>query len=81
MVPVWVVTTIFLRIWLVGLMLVLLLSLSDFVFRKPHHLGMLGKRIVTGLIWPLAIVTPAGWHALITSFMSPQQCNNTKLLR
>jgi hypothetical protein len=62
------VTTVFLRIWLIGLMLVALLSLSDFVFRKPHRLGVLAKRVMTALVWPLALVTPAGRHALFTSF-------------
>jgi hypothetical protein len=63
------VTTIFLRIWLIGLMLVFLLSVSDFVFRKPHSLGMLGKRIATGLVWPLALASAAGRHALFASFL------------
>jgi hypothetical protein len=72
MVPVWVVTTIFLRIWLIGLMAVIVLSVSDFVFRRPHHLGMLVKRVATGLVWPLALVTPAGRHALVTSFRTPR---------
>jgi hypothetical protein len=70
MMPVWMVTTIFLRIWLIGLMLVILLSLSDFVFRKPHRLGLLGKRLATGLVWPLAAVTPAGRQALFASARS-----------
>jgi hypothetical protein len=70
MVPAWVVTTIFLRIWLVGLMLFLLLSFSDFVFRRPHSLATLGRRIATGLVWPLALASAAGRHALFASFLS-----------
>ena len=70
MMPVWMVTTIFLRIWLIGLMLMFVLSLSDFVFRKPHRLGLLAKRIVTGLVWPLAVITPAGRQALFASVRS-----------
>ena len=70
MMPVWMVTTIFLRVWLIGLMLVGILSLSDFVFRKPHRLGLLAKRIATGLVWPLALVTSAGRQALFASARS-----------
>lgn len=71
MMPVWMVTTIFLRIWLFGLMAVIVLSLSDFVFRRPHRLGLLTTRLGIGLLWPLALVTPAGRQALIATIRRP----------
>lgn len=79
--PVWMVTTIFLRIWLIGLMLLVLLSVSDFVFRKPHRFGLLARRIVTSLVWPLAVVTPAGRQALFTTVRSTPPGPPARVLR
>lgn len=37
----WELTTIVLRLWLFGLIVVSIVSLSDFIFRRPHGLGLL----------------------------------------
>jgi hypothetical protein len=67
--PVWVLTTIGLRIWLAGVLLVSLLALSDFIFRKPHTLSVLVRRLAMALVWPLAIISAAGRRALFGAFI------------
>jgi hypothetical protein len=67
------VTTICLRIWFIGLLLVAFLSLSDFVFRRPHRISVLARRLITGFVWPLALVSSAGRHALFASFGGTEQ--------
>lgn len=69
MVPAWVVTTFFLRVWVLGLILLGLLAMSDFVFRSPHSPVLLGRRLITGLIWPLALFSAAGRQALFAGFL------------
>jgi len=64
----WELTTIILRLWLFGLIVVTIVSLSDFIFRRPHGFDLLGKRLVTGLVWPLALVSSAGRRALFGKF-------------
>ena len=64
----WELTTIVLRLWLFGLIVVSLVSLSDFIFRRPHGLGLLAKRLAMGLIWPLALVSTAGRRVLFGKF-------------
>ncbi len=64
----WEITTVVLRLWLFGLIVVSIISLSDFVFRRPHGLGLLVKRLAVGLIWPLALVSSAGRRALTGRF-------------
>jgi hypothetical protein len=66
--PVWELTTLALRLWLFGLLLITFISLSDFVFRRPHGVGLLGKRLGMGLIWPLALLSSAGRRALMGKF-------------
>jgi hypothetical protein len=73
------VTTIFLRVWFIGLLLVSVLSLSDFVFRRPHRLGVLGRRIATGLVWPLALASAPGRRALFASFLGSERCEQPRL--
>ena len=65
---VWELTTIALRLWLFGLLVVSFISLSDFLFRRPHGLALLGKRLAMGLVWPLALLSTAGRRALIGKF-------------
>ena len=64
----WELTTIVLRLWLFGLIVVSIVSLSDFIFRRPHGLGLLAKRLAMGLIWPLALVSTAGRRVLFGKF-------------
>jgi hypothetical protein len=73
MTPAWVLTTIFLRVWLVGLLLLSFLSVSDFVFRRPHRISLLGKRLVVGLVWPLALLSAAGRRTLLASFVGSKR--------
>lgn len=73
MTPAWVLTTIFLRVWLAGLLVLGFLSLSDFVFRRPHRISLLGKRLAMSLVWPLAIVSAAGRRALLASFWGSER--------
>jgi hypothetical protein len=64
----WELTTIALRLWLFGLLVVTVVSLSDFVFRRPHGLQLLLKRLALGLIWPLALASAQGRRALLGKF-------------
>ncbi len=64
----WEITTIVLRVWLFGLILVSLVSLSDFLFRRPHGFDLLWKRLAMGLVWPLALLSAAGRRVLFGKF-------------
>jgi hypothetical protein len=64
----WELTTIALRVWLFGLLLISFVSLSDFVFRRPHGFDLLVKRLAMGLIWPLALLSSAGRRVLFGKF-------------
>jgi hypothetical protein len=64
----WEFTTIALRLWLLGLLVISFVSLSDFVFRRPHSIELLGKRLGVGLVWPLALLSSAGRRALVGKF-------------
>jgi hypothetical protein len=64
----WELTTIALRLWLFGLLVVSVISLSDFVFRRPHGPALLMKRLGVGLVWPLALLSSAGRRALLGKF-------------
>jgi hypothetical protein len=66
--PAWELTTIALRLWLFGLLVVTVVSLSDFVFRRPHGLKLLLRRLALGLVWPLALVSGEGRRALFGKF-------------
>jgi hypothetical protein len=66
--PVWEITTIVLRIWVAGFLLMTLISVSDFAFRRPHRAGILLKRLGLGAVWPLALVSSQGRHALFGRF-------------
>ena len=61
-------TTLALRVWLVGFLIVSVVSLSDFVFRRPHGVGALLRRLAMGLVWPLALVSGAGRRVLLGQF-------------
>jgi hypothetical protein len=65
---VWELTTIALRLWLFGVLVASFVSLSDFVFRRPHGLALLGKRLGVGLVWPLALLSAAGRRTLMGKF-------------
>jgi hypothetical protein len=64
----WELTTIALRLWLFGLLVATVVSLSDFVFRRPHGFKLLLKRLAMGLIWPLALASAQGRRALLGNF-------------
>ena len=68
MTAVWEYTTIALRLWLFGLLLVTVMSLSDFMFRRPHGFGLLLKRLGVGVVWPLALASSEGRRALLGKF-------------
>jgi len=58
-------TVVFLRLWLIGAILVALVSLSDFAFRRPHGVRLLLRRLVMSVIWPLALASSQGRAALL----------------
>jgi len=60
----WEITTVLLRLWLFGLIVVSLVSLSDFLFRRPHGGTVLLQRLAMGLVWPLALLSAAGRRVL-----------------
>jgi len=64
----WELTTLLLRVWLFGLILLSLVSLSDFLFRRPHGAQLLLRRLAMGLIWPLALASAAGRRTLFGRF-------------
>jgi hypothetical protein len=64
----WELTTIALRVWLFGLLLISFVSLSDFIFRRPHGVDLLMKRLAMGLVWPLALLSSAGRRVLFGKF-------------
>jgi len=66
--PVWEFTTIALRLWLCGLLVATLVSLSDFVFRRPHGFRLLLKRLAMGVVWPLALASSEGRRVLLGKF-------------
>jgi hypothetical protein len=64
----WELTTLLLRLWLFGLIVITIVSLSDFIFRRPHGLDLLLKRLAMGLAWPLALMSAAGRRVLFGKF-------------
>jgi len=64
----WELTTLALRLWLFGFLVASVVSLSDFIFRRPHGFGRLLNRLTLGLIWPLALASSEGRRALLGSF-------------
>jgi hypothetical protein len=64
----YVLTVIFLRVWLAGLAIFVLVSVSDFLFRSPHSIGRLGGRLALAMLWPLALASSAGRQALLGMF-------------
>ena len=64
----WELTTLALRLWLFGFLVACVVSLSDFVFRRPHGLRRLLSRLALGLIWPLALVSSEGRRTLFGNF-------------
>jgi hypothetical protein len=57
-------TVLFLRLWLLGAILMAVFSLSDFVFRRPHGVKLLLRRLVMSAVWPLALASSQGRAAL-----------------
>jgi hypothetical protein len=61
-------TQLFLRLWLCGAVLIFFFSLSDFVFRRPHGVMMLLRRLRFSFIWPLALLSQKGRDSLFGKF-------------
>lgn len=57
-------TVLFLRLWLLGTVILAVISLSDFVFRRPHGPGLLLRRLAMCVVWPLALASSRGRAAL-----------------
>jgi hypothetical protein len=57
-------TVVFLRLWLLGVIILAVVSLSDFLFRQPHAATLLARRLALSLIWPLALASSRGRAAL-----------------
>jgi hypothetical protein len=57
-------TVLFLRLWLLGAAVLAVISLSDFVFRRPHGPGLLLRRLGMCVVWPLALASSQGRAAL-----------------
>ena len=68
MMTAWEVTTLVLRLWLFGFLVASIVSLSDFVFRRPHGFAVLLRRLALGLIWPFALASSSGRRALLGNF-------------
>jgi hypothetical protein len=58
----------FLRLWLAGFVVIVIVAVSDFVFRRPHGLRLLWRRLALSVIWPLAIASSQGRAALFGRF-------------
>jgi len=57
-------TVLFLRLWLLGAVVLAVISLSDFVFRRPHGAALLPRRLAMCVVWPLALMSSQGRAAL-----------------
>jgi len=57
-------TVLFLRLWLLGAVILAVISLSDFVFRRPHGAALLLRRLAMCVVWPLALMSSQGRAAL-----------------
>ena len=57
-------TVLFLRVWSVGIIVIAVVSASDFLFRRPHSAKLLARRIALSLVWPLALASSQGRAAL-----------------
>lgn len=57
-------TVLFLRLWLLGAVIMAVFSVSDFLFRRPHAPQLLVRRVAMSLIWPLALASSQGRAAL-----------------
>lgn len=53
-------TAIFLRVWLLGFIVVVIASISDVAFRRPRSFSRFWHQIWFGFIWPLAILSDKG---------------------
>lgn len=69
----WELTTIALRVWLFGSLVVSFISISDFVFRRPHTVVVLLRRLGVGMLWPLALITAGGRGVLLGKFKESQR--------
>lgn len=61
-------TMVFLRLWLFGVIVIHLFSLSDFWFRRPHSVWILVRRLGFAYIWPLALASEKGRNSLLGKF-------------
>jgi hypothetical protein len=70
--PAWELTTLLLRIWVAGIILLVLVAMADALFRTPHSFSALIKRLGLSLIWPLALLTQPGRMRLFSRFKGTQ---------
>ena len=68
----WELTTLLLRIWVAGIILLVLVAVADALFRTPHNFRALMKRLGLSLIWPLALLTESGRMRLFSGFKGTQ---------
>ena len=67
-VPFYLVTTWLLRIWLAGLLLLVLVAFGDLLFSPQHNIRLFGRRAGLSLVWPLALLIRAGRLRLYNAF-------------
>jgi hypothetical protein len=61
-------TVLFLRLWLMGAIIIAFVSVSAFVFRRPHGVKLLLLRLAMSIVWPLALLSSQGRAALFGKF-------------
>lgn len=61
-------TQLFLRLWMLGVVVLFLFSVSDYVFRRPHGTVALLRRLRFSLVWPLALLSSKGRDSLFGKF-------------
>ena len=68
----WELTTLLLRIWVAGIIVLVLVAVADALFRTPHNFPALMTRLGLSLIWPLALLTEPGRTRLFSGFKGTQ---------
>jgi hypothetical protein len=68
----YVLTVLFLRLWLLVAFLIAVYSLSDFAFRRPHSFRVLLHRLALCVVWPLALASAKGRDVLWGGLKRPK---------